>query len=138
MTGESKVGDIVLDRDKTTCRALLRPADGSPKVLLCTINLAVYDRHTILREQFINLAGAVAVNLNQPGGSTVIVHPRLAQRPAEQKIDRRSFACWECRDARAADARQRLSSYSDADLQTQLSPRGNPLFCCRVSLAAVA
>jgi hypothetical protein len=136
MTG-GRIGDIVLDKDGTSCRAFLRPADGAPETLLCTMDLGVYERHPVIRDLFVNLAGAIAVNHDQPAGSTVVVQQMSPQRPAEQQLDRSRFACWNCTRPQAIAARQWLNTYSDADLQAQLSPRGTPIFCCRIGSAAV-
>jgi hypothetical protein len=140
--GESKLGDIYLEKDESVCRALWRPLDGPPdgppEVLLCSIHLGAYERHPAIREAFAVLAADVAANLDRPAGAGISVQRVPVRRPTEAKIDRSQFACWTCQDPRARDARQCLSAFSDADLQTQLSPRGNPLFCCRISLAAVA
>src|SRR5262245_31945490 len=116
IAANEKLGDVILEKDKATCRALWRPSDGSADVLLCTMNLRAYERHATLREAFAVLAADIAINLNQPAGSTIVVRHVPVQRPAEAKLDRTGFACWSCTRPQAAAARQWLSSYSDADL----------------------
>jgi hypothetical protein len=133
MATGSKIGDVVLDQDGTSCRAVLRPADGSPDTPLCAMDLGVYERHPVIRDLFVSLAGAIAVNFDQPAGSTVAVQPVAPQRPAEQRLDRSSFACRNCTHPLAVEVRQWLSGYADDDLARQLTPAGNPLFCCKVS-----
>jgi hypothetical protein len=133
MPAESKLGDICLDKDEFVCRALWRPLDGTPDVLLCTVHIGAYETHAFIREGFINLAGAIAVNLDRPAGSAITVQRMPAAQPIETKLDRRQFACWTCTQPQAADARHCLSAFSDADLMARLSPGGTPMFCCRIT-----
>jgi hypothetical protein len=139
MSIEGKLGDLVLVKDDSACRALWRPVGDTPEdVLLCSVHLGVYERHPAIREAFVVLAADIAANLDRPAGAGITVQRVPVRRSTEATIDRSGFACWNCTHPQAIVARQWLNSYSDADLQAQLSPRGNPLFCCRVSLAAVA
>jgi hypothetical protein len=137
MSIEGKLGDLVLVKDDSTCRALWRPVSDSPEVLLCSVHLGVYERHPAIREAFVILAADIAANLDRPAGGGITVQRVPVQRPTEAKIDRSGFACWSCTRPQATAARQWLAGYSDADLQAQLSPQGNPMFCCRVGSAAV-
>jgi|RhiMetdeSRZDD1v2_1073273.scaffolds.fasta_scaffold1588387_1 hypothetical protein len=139
MPAENKVGDIYLEKDASTCRAFWRPADGTIDVLLCSMNLGVYEGRLAVRALFNNLAANIAINLNQPAGSEITVQYVPATKPADTKIDRSQFACWTCTHPQAADARYVLSSYSEDDLMARLSPLGTPMFCCRVAaVGAVA
>jgi hypothetical protein len=139
MSTENRVGDIFLTKDESTCRALYRPLDGTPDVLLCAMELSVYERHTFVREQFANLAAEIAINLDRPAGAGITVQHVPVRQPSEPKTDRAGFACWDCKHPQAPDARQWLRSLSDGDLVTQMSPAGTPLFCCRVApVGAVA
>jgi hypothetical protein len=52
-------------------------------------------------------------------------------------ILRESFACWRCERPEAVSARAWLSSCDQIDLETHLSPGGNPMCCCRVVVVAV-
>jgi hypothetical protein len=108
--GESKLGDLYLEKDESACRAFWCPPDGTP-VLLCAMHLGSYETHTAIREAFANLAGTIAA-----------------------KLDRRQFGCWTCTQPQAADARHCLSGFSDEDLMARLSPGGLPMFCCRVGV----
>jgi hypothetical protein len=133
--GESKLGDIYLEKDESVYRALWRPLDGTPEVLLCAMHLGAYETHASIRELFANLAGTIAANFNRPAWSAVTVQRVPTARPAEARLDRRQFGCWTCTQPQAADARHCLSAFSDDDLMLRLSPGGTPLFCCRVATA---
>jgi hypothetical protein len=130
---ESKLGDIYLEKDESTCRAFWCPPDGTP-VLLCAMHLGCYETHTSIREAFANLASEIGVNLDRPSGSAVTVQRMPTARPAETKLDRKQFGCWTCTQPQAADARHCLSAFSDEDLMARLSPGGLPMFCCRVGV----
>jgi hypothetical protein len=52
-------------------------------------------------------------------------------------IDRMQFACWKCERPQAEEARHWLAGCDDSDLETKLSPGGNPLMCCRVRVVGV-
>jgi hypothetical protein len=136
MSIEGKLGDLVLVKDDSACRALWHPSDGSPdEVLLCSVHLGTYERHPAIREAFVVLAGDVAANLDRPAGAGVVVQRVPVRQPAEAKINRSGFGCWSCTHPQAITARQCLSAFSDADLEVQLSPRGTPVFCCRITPA---
>lgn len=47
-------------------------------------------------------------------------------------VDRMRFTCWSCNKPQADDARHWLAGCDDSDLETKLSPGGNPMMCCRV------
>jgi hypothetical protein len=129
------LGNISLEKDASTCRAIWHSFDGTPDRLLCAIDLVAYEMHAVVREAFGDLAATVAGNLDRPPGHDIAVQRMPMRQPTEAKIDRSQFGCWNCQEPRARDARQWLSSYGDADLQAQLSPQGTPIFCCRVVLA---
>jgi hypothetical protein len=131
---ENKIGDIYVEKAETV-RAFWRPLDGSPYVLLAAMNLYVHESHPTIRELFVNLAAAVAVNLNRAAGQAITVQSVPPVQPAEAKIDRQKFPCWHCSDSRAVDARAHLRGFSDADLAAAMSPRGTPMFCCRIAPA---
>jgi hypothetical protein len=136
--GEGWLGNISLDKDESVCRALWHPLDGAPDVLLCTINLSVYEKHTSIREAFANLASAIAVNLDRPAGSAVTVQRMPTTRPAETKLDRQQFGCWTCtQEPQASNARYCLNAFSDEDILAKLSPAGLPMFCCKVATAGM-
>jgi hypothetical protein len=132
---ESKLGDIFILKKRGTMRAILRSVDGTPDVLLAAMPAKVYEAHPAVRELFTSLCGAVALNFDQPAGTTRLVQLVPPVPPAEQKIDRSGFPCWTCEHPQSAAARQQISSLSDADLQTQLTPRGNFIGCCIVQSA---
>jgi len=80
---ENKLGDLCLDRDDQLCRAFWRPADGSPDTLLCAINLRAYTDHSFIKDMFVHLAAEVAVNLNQPKGSSRTVQHEPVRKPTD-------------------------------------------------------
>jgi hypothetical protein len=129
---ETKLGDIFLEQDNVACRALWRPADGSPDTLLCAINLRVYSDHSFIKDAFVRLAADVAVNLNQPKGLSRAVQHGPVTTSADTVLDRRQFPCWTCASEQAVDARYWLGTFGDEDLARQLSPAGMPFFCCKV------
>jgi hypothetical protein len=47
-------------------------------------------------------------------------------------IDRMRFDCWSCIQPGASEVRHWLANVDDASLESQLSPGGNPLSCCKV------
>jgi len=53
-------------------------------------------------------------------------------------IDRMQFPCWDCKRPEAAEARHWLANCDDSDLESKLSPRGNPIMCCKVRTIGVA
>jgi hypothetical protein len=131
----SKVGDIVIEKAAEAVRVFLRPADGGPDVLLAAMHSVVYERHAPIKEEFEHLAAAIAVNLDRAAGEMVAVQSMPPVQPAEAKLDRQHFPCWNCLDPQAAEARAHLLGFSDADLAASLSPRGTPVFCCKVTAA---
>jgi hypothetical protein len=71
MTGESKLGDVYLRRNKSRCCAYWRAVDGTSDVFLCSIDLIAYRRHPHLRDLLVELASEVALNLKREAGSSV-------------------------------------------------------------------
>lgn len=131
-----KIGDIVIEKGEVV-QAFWRPADEAlPDVLLCCINRYVFETHSFVQEQFVNLATVIAANLNRSAGEAITVQPMAPAQPAEAKIDRRQFACWNCSHPQATDAHAHLRDFSDGDLTAALSPHGTPTFCCKVTSAA--
>jgi hypothetical protein len=131
---ETKIGDIYIEKAETV-RAFWRPLDGSPDVLLATMNLYVHESHPSVREMFTNLAAIVAINLNRSVGQTIVMQHVSPVQPSEARIDRRQFSCWSCTHPQAADARGHLGAFSDADLEASLTSHGTPTFCCKVMAA---
>jgi hypothetical protein len=52
-------------------------------------------------------------------------------------IERAQFACWVCTRPEAEETRHWLASCDDLDLESKLSPHGNPMMCCRVRTVGV-
>jgi hypothetical protein len=48
-----------------------------------------------------------------------------------------AFECWHCPHPQAVEVRAWLGSAADIDVETQLSPNGLPLICCRVRVVGV-
>jgi hypothetical protein len=133
---ENKIGDIFVDRGETV-RTFWRPLGGSSDdLLLCSMHRYAYESHPVVREQFENLAASIATNLSRAPGETIAVQNVPPARSTEVRIDRNQFSCWQCTSPQAADARAYLRGFSDGDLAAQLSPRGVPMFCCKVAAVA--
>jgi hypothetical protein len=52
-------------------------------------------------------------------------------------LERMAFPCWRCEQSAAAEARHWLANCDDSDLESKLSPGGNPMSCCRVRVVGV-
>jgi len=52
-------------------------------------------------------------------------------------IAREAFPCWKCAQPGADEARHWLAGCDDSDLESKLSPGGNPIMCCKVRVIGV-